>query len=36
MTPGPEIENVTNHPMHGSGEVNGIEIENLSSPPRDR
>ena len=25
-----------NHPMHGSGEVGGTEVENSSSPPRDR
>jgi hypothetical protein len=25
-----------NQPMHGSGEVGGVEVENLSSPPRDR
>jgi hypothetical protein len=25
-----------NHPMHGSGEANGLEVESPSSPPRDR
>ena len=25
-----------NKPMHGSGEVSGVEVESTSSPPRDR
>ena len=25
-----------NKPMHGSGEVSGVEVEGPSSPPRDR
>jgi hypothetical protein len=25
-----------NHPMHGSGEVSGVDVECPSSPPRDR
>jgi hypothetical protein len=26
----------TNKPMHGSGEAAVVQVENLSSPPRDR
>jgi len=29
-------KNRTNHPMHGSGEVGRFEVEDFTSPPRDR
>ncbi|MDM4019462.1 hypothetical protein [Roseiconus lacunae] len=30
------LRKTANNPMHGSGEVGDIEIENHSSPPQDR
>ncbi len=32
----PRARAVTNQPMHGSGEVNPIQMESPSSPPHDR